>query len=260
MASWQFLGLLLIAATAHARSTRIIGGTSVGIETHPSIVQVDFNVAGFIWNQQCAGAVLNSLYILSAAHCFAGPNYAPANRRIRAGTSTRNEGGITAEVQEEFNHPAFGENGNDADISVVRLATPLLLSNNIQQAPIMAAGFVLPAGLTVTYAGWGVTSVLTGEIATELQSVNTVVVDRELCRLQYATLPSNPEVTENMLCAGNIGAGGIDACIGDGGGPLYFDNIVTGVISWGNGCGEAGFPGVSTQVSSFTEWIIATAV
>ncbi|RVE42309.1 hypothetical protein evm_013049 [Chilo suppressalis] len=261
MAVWQFLGVLLVAAAVQAsKSSRIIGGSVASIDSYPSIVQVEFNNAGFFWNQQCAGSVLNNLYILSAAHCFAGPNYAPANRRIRAGTSTRNEGGLTALVQREINHPSYGENENDGDITVVRLAEPLLLSATIQQSPLMAPGFVLPAGFSVTYAGWGKTTLESPDFSDDLVAVDTIVVDRELCRLRYAALDSSPPVTENMMCAGNFGAGGQDACNGDGGGPLYFNNILTGVISWGNGCGQANYPGVSTQVSSYTSWIIETAV
>ncbi|RVE40122.1 hypothetical protein evm_015228, partial [Chilo suppressalis] len=74
MAVWQFLGVLLVAAAVQAsKSSRIIGGSVASIDSYPSIVQVEFNNAGFFWNQQCAGSVLNNLYILSAAHCFAGP-------------------------------------------------------------------------------------------------------------------------------------------------------------------------------------------
>lgn len=65
-------------------------------------------------------------------------------------------------------------------------------------------------------------------------------------------------VTENMICAGIWGEGGKDACQGDSGGPLYYDNITIGVVSWGMGCARADYPGVSTSVASYTNWIIGT--
>lgn len=57
-----------------------------------------------------------------------------------------------------------------------------------------------------------------------------------------------------MLCAGDI-YGGRDACQGDSGGPLVSNNILVGVVSWGNGCGGRRKPGVYTDVSLLRDWI-----
>lgn len=61
---------------------------------------------------------------------------------------------------------------------------------------------------------------------------------------------------------------GHDACQGDGGGPLvcraddpttgdtgsgYYE--LTGLVSWGFGCGRENVPGVYVKVSSFIGWI-----
>uniref|UniRef100_A0A8C3JN09 Vitamin K-dependent protein C n=1 Tax=Calidris pygmaea TaxID=425635 RepID=A0A8C3JN09_9CHAR len=61
-----------------------------------------------------------------------------------------------------------------------------------------------------------------------------------------------------MFCAGYDKDGG-DVCQGDGGGPhvtqyngTYF---VTGIISWGEGCGRKGKYGVYTNLSKFLPWV-----
>jgi len=53
----------------------------------------------------------------------------------------------------------------------------------------------------------------------------------------------------------------IDTCQGDSGGPLmaFVNNtwILAGLTSFGQGCAEAGYPGVYTRVSSFISFIDA---
>lgn len=53
-------------------------------------------------------------------------------------------------------------------------------------------------------------------------------------------------VFPTMVCAG-IQAGGLDACSGDNGGPLFTGNGITaiqhGIYSWGLSCGLPNYPG-----------------
>ena len=64
--------------------------------------------------------------------------------------------------------------------------------------------------------------------------------------------PSFPsvQVVSSMLCAG-VAGGGRDACKRDSGGPLTQtaagQTSLVGVVSWGQGCAEANYPGVYTR-------------
>ena len=60
-------------------------------------------------------------------------------------------------------------------------------------------------------------------------------------------------ITDGMLCAG--GEEGKDSCQGDSGGPFMCGAQLSGVVSWGYGCAEPGYPGVYTQTSYFVDWV-----
>ena len=86
-----------------------------------------------------------------------------------------------------------------------------------------------------------------------LQEVEVETMTNRACARSHG----DHKITNNMICAGSQGR---DACWGDSGGPLAvmgqdgsFRQI--GVVSWGNGCGTPGYPGVYTRVSSLLAWI-----
>ena len=68
----------------------------------------------------------------------------------------------------------------------------------------------------------------------------------------------NIHISDEMLCAG--GQEGKDSCQGDSGGPLVrrlSSNqwVLSGIVSFGFGCGGKDVPAVYTRVSSIAGWI-----
>merc|ERR1712209_377167 len=110
---------------------------------------------------------------------------------------------------------------------------------------LVCPGQEYDAGTSCTVSGWGTTSE-GGNLAHNLMKVEVPVVSDEDCRGSYG----QSDITDSMICAG-FEAGGKDSCQGDSGGPFMCGSGLDGVVSWGYGCAQPGFPGVYTQTSYF---------
>ncbi|XP_013149294.1 PREDICTED: trypsin, alkaline C-like [Papilio polytes] len=259
MAHLAWAVLFLAAWCSATDANRIVGGKPTTIEQHPFMVQIENWIAFAIWSQRCAGNVLTSRYVLTAASCTRESLAPPQVRRIRAGSTYRNTGGSIHAVERITNHPSFGQNGFDGDISIIRLETPLVYSNSIRQATIIAQGAVIPDNLQVVHAGWGRPSFF-GSRAEYLTDVSVRTINNAECASRYLNWPRPHTVTSNMICAGFLDGAADGTCFGDAGGPLIYDNMVIGIASWGKTCANGTYPDVSTSVSSYTNWILEIAV
>lgn len=110
-----------------------------------------------------------------------------------------------------------------------------------------------------TVAGWGRTE--SDKLSDVLMKVNLIGVSKRDCNYVYNQI--NKTITDNQLCAGT--EAGKDSCQGDSGGPLMgFARLrrktapfyyITGVVSYGVGCGVEGWPGIYTRIGAYVSWI-----
>ena len=86
------------------------------------------------------------------------------------------------------------------------------------------------------------------------QFVRVPAITNAACNNDYGG-----SITDSMICAGYPGVGGKDACQGDSGGPFVCNDggkaVIAGVVSWGNGCALADYPGVYARTTHFLDWI-----
>lgn len=229
------------------QASQIVGGTAATLGEFPYMVSLSQSGSHF-----CGGVLLNANTVLTAAHCSVGVS--ASSVRVRAGTLTWASGGTQVSVSQIVVHPSYSSSTTNNDIALWHLSTALAESSTIGYATLPAQGSDPAAGTITTTAGWGLTSENGSTLPASLRRVDVPVISRAECRQQYGT----SAVTDNMFCAG-YDEGGKDSCSGDSGGPIIdaSTGVLIGLVSWGQGCAEAGYAGVYARVGNYVTYINA---
>ncbi|EDS45388.1 trypsin 2 [Culex quinquefasciatus] len=226
-----------------SRAGKIVGGFQIDVVDVPYQVSLQRNN-----RHHCGGSIIDERWVLTAAHCT--ENTDAGIYSVRVGSSEHATGGQLVPVKAVHNHPDYDREVTEFDFCLLELGERLEFGHAVQPVDLVRDE---PADESQSLvSGWGDTRSL--EESTDiLRGVLVPLVNREECAEAYQKL--GMPVTESMICAGFAKEGGKDACQGDSGGPLVVDGQLAGVVSWGKGCAEPGYPGIYSNVAYVRDWI-----
>ncbi|XP_036624010.1 serine protease 56 [Trichosurus vulpecula] len=229
---------------------RIVGGKEASPGSWPWLVSLRMN-----GQPMCGGVLVGDAWVLTAAHCFASlQNELLWTVTLNSAPGERQEEGIP--VNRILPHPKFDPQTFQNDLALVELWAPVLPFKWARPICLPEEPREPPAGTICSIAGWGAVYE-DGPAAKSVMEARVPLLSLDTCRTALGTAlhPST------MLCAG-YPSGGVDSCQGDSGGPLTCSvpgpplrEVLYGITSWGDGCGEPGKPGVYTRVAAFGDWI-----
>ncbi|XP_072292916.1 neurotrypsin [Eucyclogobius newberryi] len=209
----------------------------------------------------CGASLINSCWVLSAAHCFKRFGSDPSRYLLRLGdyhTQEQDDFERTLSPERIVIHKKYNSQAWDYDIALVRLKgmEGSCVAFNPHTSPVClleSSPKWNKRSVSCVITGWGFTD---SEYSRTLKQALVPLLPSWKCKKRYGA-----RFTSRMMCAGSLSEHQrVDSCQGDSGGPLVCQDergrwVLTGVISWGHGCGNPAFPGVYTRVSKFLRWI-----
>jgi len=243
---------------------KIVGGEYATFDGTKHLVSIRLKEyeSPFGAGHSCGGSVINSSVVLTAAHCMyryyknapAEP-YKANELTVVMGTLLRTERTTDTKqysIKKIIKHPNYNLDNNLNDIAILIIDGSIPSSDPFIQ-PIPLRTQPITDNEACRIDGWGTLYHGSTSASVALRTANITTINKDLCTMSYETIPLH--VLEGMFCAG-VWLGGKDSCQGDSGGPLSCNGILTGVVSWGAGCGDAMFPGIYTDVHRYHAWIL----
>ncbi|XP_039492437.1 spaetzle-processing enzyme [Drosophila santomea] len=254
---------------------RIMGGTEPDLNQYPWLTMLLYRNLSTPRRKLvpgCSGSLINTRYVLTAAHCVTNANM--NLRRVRLGEHNTSQNPdcinvgasrrcapphLDIDVESVTSHedydPAKFTLHND--VALVRLQVAVRYTVAVH--PICVPDdHISQRNFKFRVAGWGRTG-MSSDGSDVLQHALLKEQNPRTCSQFYAHWHFQPQ---SQICAGGLDA--MSTCDGDSGSPLMgiagrgYDEytFLAGIVSYGRSCGQSAYPAVFTRTATFFKWTL----
>lgn len=233
----------------------VVDGANASISNYPFYARLIIPVSNSSFYHTCGASILNSNYLLTAAHCVYGVDISQYAAVINKDDNYFSMEDVLT-FSDVYLHPNYSYTTYDHDIAILKLDSPITESFT----PISIASenevdyYSTLSEFTIVGMGQINRDNENPVSASRLQYGNVKTLYDENCT-QYIS-----QSAENVVCAEP--QNGTDSCFGDSGGPLVYEgnngSRQAALVSYGatttGVCGTDGFT-VYTEVAGYADWI-----
>ncbi|XP_013168107.1 PREDICTED: trypsin-5 [Papilio xuthus] len=211
----------------------------------PNLEEVPHHVLIIYSNLFCSGSLVSSITVVTAASCFW--KNTDEKVMVKIGSNILSDGENiynvdSIKIHEYYKHLCDTDN----DIALLLLKNHVSFSKGVKKVILVEPETVLRENTAMTVSGWS-TSKLTPKVGNVLLWTEMVVINRKDCVQNYGGL-----ITPSNFCAKyNLGRR-----LFDNGGPAVYQDLLVGILSFGNAEPKEPYLAVFTNISYFYRWIM----